>query len=143
MGKRSLHGFEDRKLNFGKVFGVIFSIIFIIVLIIFAVKGINNLSNDKNKDKENSNEDILSQDVIEEPKRTIEEIVNDFGGEIREKVKEDTYYISKDGKDYTAYLDGEIIEGKNIPWDGKEATPTAPYNPTYSSFFKRAATFSP
>lgn len=123
MGRRSLDGYENRKLNWGKVLAVAFAIVLIIVLIILAIKGVNNLSIGKGKTDEDSNDDVLSQDVIEEPKKTIEEIVLEFGGEIKEKVKEDTYYISKDGKDYTAYLDGEILEGKNIPWDGKEAKP--------------------
>ena len=123
MGRRTIDSFENRKLNWGKVIGVILSIILIIILAILAVKGIGNLSNENKDENEENNEELVAQEVLEEPKKTIEEIVTEFGGEIKEKVKEDTYYISKDGKDYTAYLDGEILEGKIIPWDGKEAKP--------------------
>lgn len=115
---------DGRKLNLFKVFIVLTAAVLLVALIYFSVKGIMNLANsDKNEKEKSNNENVISQDVIESPKKTIEEIVSEFGGEIKEKVKEDTYYISKDGKDYTAYLDGEILEGKIIPWDGKEAKP--------------------
>lgn len=64
---------------------------------------------------------------VEEPKntkvKTIEEIVAEFGGEIKEKVNSDTYYITKEGKEYTAYLDGEIIEGNVKLWTGEAKEP--------------------
>lgn len=126
MGKRSLES-NGRKLNWFKVFFVLIAAIFITFLIYFSIKGIKNLNfnnNEENDNKENNNENIeeISQDINVNEK-TIEQILQEFGGEVVKQVKTDTYYISKDGKDYTVYLDGEITEGKIIPWDGSEAKP--------------------
>lgn len=121
MGRRSLEP-EGRKLNIGKVICAILLIVLVIVSIVFLVKSINNPENKEIDDQvsENSEENITENQVIE---NNIEKVVSDFGGEIKEKVKEDTYYISKDGADYTAYSDGEIVSGRVILWSGEEAKP--------------------
>lgn len=127
MGRRSIDS-EGRKLNLFKVFMALIAMIILIALIYFAVKGIIKLlNNDKDDDKENlQNETVISQednDVAEEKTKTIEEILEEFGGEVKSQVKDDTYYVTKDGNDYTVYLDGEITEGNLVPWDGTEAKP--------------------
>lgn len=107
---------EGKKINIVKVLIVIILIIAVIVCIYFIVKKIY-------KNPNSSSDESL---VIEEEKKTpktIEEIVSEFGGEIVEQVKPDTYYITKDGAEYTAYLDGEIVAGRIIPWDGTSAKP--------------------
>lgn len=125
MGKRTLES-NERKLNWGKVIIALMAVILIIVLLYFAIKGIINLLKNNENDKENSrnqNETTVSQDYQKEKNKTIEEILAEFGGQIIEQVKNDTYYVSKAGKDYTIYLDGEILNGRIIPWDGNEAKP--------------------
>lgn len=125
-GKRSLEKDSSRKLNKFKVAIFIIIIILIIFLIVFSVFN-------KNKDKQisdNNNTDMPIEEEIsdDEENKTIEKIVEEFGGEIIEQVKSDTYYISKDGVEYTAYLDGEIVEGKIIPWSGNETEPVTDEN---------------
>ncbi len=123
MGRRSLEP-DGRKLNWFKVFSVLFAVVLIIILVYFSINGIKNIISNTEKESAESNELDVSQNIdIEEKEKTIEEILQEFGGEIKKQVKNDTYYISKDGADYTVYLDGEISEGKIIPWDGKDAKP--------------------
>ena len=124
MGKRSIENFEERKLNIKKVVITVLMTITTIVLVILAVTGIRDFNNTIKENEEIAkNEKENSKEIIEEKAKTIEEILSEFGGEVEKQVKSDTYYISKDGKDYTVYLDGEISEGKIIPWDGKDAKP--------------------
>lgn len=110
---------SHRKINLKKVFMVF--IILILIIVCFFLIYFNFI-------KKNIKDDTISK-VSEVPdqennkEKTIEDIVSEFGGEIKEQVKNDTYYISKDGIDYTAYLDGDIIEGKVTFWDGTAIEP--------------------
>lgn len=123
MGRRTLES-EGRKLNLFKVFVAIIALVIIISLIYISVKGIIGLFSSENKETNKDSENLISQEeAVEEKNKTIEEILAEFGGEVKSQVKEDTYFVSKDGIDYTVYLDGEITEGNIIPWDGKEAKP--------------------
>ena len=120
MGKRAIES-GGKKLNKLKV---IITVGVLIILIYFSINGVRNLTN--NNDENNTKTDIAVSDnenIVEEDKKTIDEIIKEFGGEIKKQVREDTYYVTKDGADYTIYLDGEITEGNIIPWDGKEAKP--------------------
>ncbi len=124
MGKRTMDNYGERKLNIKKVAITALIGIATIVLVVLAITGISNLNNTIKENKEKvKNENEISQDIQEEKSKTIEDILNDFGGEVKKQVKSDMYYVSKDGKDYTVYLDGEITEGNIVPWDGKEAKP--------------------
>ena len=124
MGKRSIES-EGRKLNLFKVFIALIVVVLVITLIYFSIKGIINLinSNENDEMKNDSENNISSKENIKVQKKTIEEIIADFGGEVKEQIKDDTYYVSKDGKDYTVYLDGEITDGRIVPWNGEEAKP--------------------
>lgn len=126
MGKRTLPK-EERKLNLVKVFGAIALVILVILTIYFVFFHSDIETLDTTVEVENNNinniENVLETEKTVESKKTIEEIVSDFGGEIKEQIKPDTYYVSKEGKDYTAYLDGEIISGKIVPWNGEENKP--------------------
>lgn len=111
-----------RKLNIFKVFIVLLLIVLVIVVVYFSF-------NKDNKDTTNEEynkkiDEALVEDIQEEKSKTIDDIVSEFGGEIKEQVKNDTYYITKDGKDYTAYLDGEVVEGKIVPWNGTAVQPS-------------------
>ena len=113
----------ERKLNIKKVAITGFVVITTVILAILAITGVNDLNNTiKENEEKNKTENEVLEEKIEEAK-TIEDILKDFGGVIKKQVKADTYYVSKDGNDYTVYLDGEIVEGKIIPWDGSEAKP--------------------
>lgn len=119
-----MDNYGERKLNMKKVLITAFVVIATIVLAILAITGVNDLNNTiKDNEEKVKNEKEASQEVLEEKSKTIEEILSDFGGEVKKQVKSDMYYVSKDGKDYTVYLDGEITEGSIVPWDGKEAKP--------------------
>lgn len=120
MGKRTIE-IEGKKINWLKV---VITILVLILLIIAAIKGIESLIKNTDKIEKEANIEIpQEEEVIKESKKTIEEILQDFGGEVKQQVKDDTYYVIKDGKNYTVYLDGEITEDEIIPWDGKEAKP--------------------
>ena len=124
MGKRSLDNYGERKLNIKKVVITALVVIATIVLAILAITGINDLNNTiKDNEEKAGNKNEISQEVLEEKSKTIEDILSDFGGEVKKQVKSDMYYVVKEGKDYTVYLDGEIAEGNIVPWDGKEAKP--------------------
>ncbi len=119
-----MDNYGERKLNIKKVVITAFIVIATIVLAILAITGINDLNNTiKDNEEKVRNENKVSQEILEEKTKTIEDILNDFGGEVKSQVKSDMYYVIKDGKDYTVYLDGEITEGNIVPWDGKEAKP--------------------
>ena len=114
----------ERKLNIKKVAITGFVAITTVILAILAITGVNDLNNTiKDNEEKAKTENEISQETPKEENKTIDEILKDFGGEVKKQVKADTYYVSKDGKDYTVYLDGEIAEGKIIPWDGSEAKP--------------------
>ena len=118
---------EERKLNLVKVFGAIGLVVLVIVTIYFAFFNSNVEKIDENVAVANNNinntRNISEQEVAIESTKTIEEILASFGGEVKEQVKSDTYYVSKDGTDYTVYLDGEITTGKIVPWNGEETKP--------------------
>lgn len=124
MGKRSLES-NGRKLNLVKVGLAILLVIMVIASIVFLVKSINKSDEEKSTDNEVVNTAIEEENTVEKQVsiNNIDKVVSDFGGEIKEKVKEDTYYISKDGEDFTAYADGEIVSGRIVLWDGSEAKP--------------------
>ena len=118
MGKRSID--SGRKLNIKKVLIAILLLVITIVLIVAAVKGIVGLIN---SDKPEPVEKVNEESSQAENTKTMDEVAQSFGGNVTEKVKEDTYYVSKDNKDYTIYLDGEVAEDKIIPWNGETAKP--------------------
>ena len=118
MGKRSID--SGRKLNIKKVLIAILLFVITIVLIVAAVKGIVGFIN---SDKPEPVEKVNEESSQAENTKTMDEVAQSFGGNVTEKVKEDTYYVSKDNKDYTIYLDGEVAEDKIIPWNGETAKP--------------------
>lgn len=125
-GRREVRN-DGRKINLVKVFITILILISIITITIICIRNVFK----KEENKENINQENL--EIAEEAKeeisvekehhKTIEEMVSEFGGEISEKVKNDTYYINKDGKTYTAYVDDEIVEGRITPWAGNSTQP--------------------
>lgn len=119
---------EKRKLNLTKVFIVILLLVIIIISIYFILKNSEEDNNKKlgNNQISNNNQEnqIENEHGTENNSETIEQMVSDFGGTITEQVRNDTYYINKDGKEYTAYTDGEIVEGKILPWGGGLKEPT-------------------
>ena len=106
---------KRNKLNLAKAF-IALLLIVLIVLVVF------NCFFKNNKYKDSAIVTNIDEIKVDE-KKTIEEIISEFGGEITEKVKDDTCYISKDGVEYTAYLDGEIVNGKVPIWDGTSLEP--------------------
>ena len=98
--------------------------IFIVLILLVLIFYLIHYTFFKNKEiNETINNEIPKTEVIDNKEKTIEDVVSEFGGEIEEKVKSDMYYITKDGKSYTAYLDGDIVEGKITLWDGTSAEP--------------------
>ncbi len=98
--------------------------IFIVLILLVLIFYLIHYTFFRNKEvNETINNEIPKTEVIDNKEKTIEDVVSEFGGEIEEKVKSDMYYITKDGKSYTAYLDGDIVEGKITLWDGTSAEP--------------------
>ncbi len=110
---------RNSKINFIKVVVAIFLLILVIVSVIVLVKVTN--SDKKIENKEENLKTSLEQD--ENTIKTIEDIVAEFGGTLKEKIKSDTCYCEKDEKEYTVYADGEIIEGRVVMWDGTSQKP--------------------
>ncbi len=114
-GRRELG--NSKKINITKV-------LIVIVLMILVVVGIYFLVKKKGCETETvDNSKKMVEEISEEKNKSIEEIVAEFGGEVKEEIKSDTYYITKDGKDYTAYSDGEIAEGNIALWSGTSKEP--------------------
>lgn len=110
----------EKKLNMKKV-------VFAIIIVLFIVAGIFvGINKDKIFDMLNQEKEEYNAEKIEpqEKEKTIEEILAEFGGEVLEQPKSDTYFVSKEGKEYTVYADGEIIEEKVNFWNGKSSKPT-------------------
>ncbi len=119
-GKREFRSNDNQKINIVKVSIAIILIVAVIVGIIFLVKYINN-TDTKLEEKKEKLETSLENSTVEE--KTIEDVVSEFGGEVKEKIKADTYYVQKDEKEYTVYSDGEIVEGRVVMWDGSSQKP--------------------
>lgn len=119
-GRREYRDYSGKKLNIKKVLIVLILLIAVIVGIVLLVKYINNTD----KNLENKKDELESSlESNELSVKTIEDIVSEFGGEIKEKIKRDTYYVVKDEKEYTLYEDGEIVEGRVVMWDGTSQKP--------------------
>lgn len=118
---------SERKLNWKKVIAVIiaiFIIIFAIISIITLIKKVNKDNVDSmNKENKGIAEGEKQEQNKEKEYKSIEKMLEEFGGEISEQVNSDTYYINKDGKTYTAYVNDEIVEGKIVPWSGESKQP--------------------
>ncbi len=72
---------------------------------------------------EDVNLDNLKKEKEDEGPKSLDDLIEEFGGQKLEMAKPDTCYVTKDGKEYTIYSDGEIVEGTIIPWDGQSAEP--------------------
>lgn len=120
-GKRSIDSEENTnlKLNLKKVFLVLLIIILIVIIIFF----IFNTPKKKEEKPNKVNTDVAMPEVQEVQKKTIDQILAEFGGEVTEQPRNDTYFVNKDGNDYTVYLDGEIVQGKIMPWSGNASQP--------------------
>lgn len=124
MGRRDMGYYDERELNIRKVMITILIVVITVALAIWAITGVTSLNNTiKENEEKAKDDDEIIENAVEETTKTIEEIISEFGGEIKKQVKSDMYYATKDGKDYTVYLDGEITEGNIVPWDGVEAKP--------------------
>ena len=124
-GKRTSRLTGGRRLNVPKI---IITIVLIVAAITSVVLLLKKTPEDGKKEKISSTEKItkesIAENVVEVKEKTIDEILNDFGGgEILEQPKPDTYYVSKEGKEYTIYLDGDIVEGKIPVWQGDSVQP--------------------
>lgn len=119
-GRREFRSKSSEKLNIVKVLIAIILVIAVIIGIVFLVKNINN-TDAKLEEKKDKLETSLENNV--EKEKTIEDIVSEFGGKVKEKIKADTYYVEKEGKEYTVYSDGEIVEGRVVMWDGSSQKP--------------------
>lgn len=121
-----------RKLNLVKVFIVILLLLIIIVSVYFIIKNFGNTNNKKTNDNQTisvNQENQITNDMSEEKNpKTLEQIVVDFGGNVIEYVREDTVYLTKEGKEYTAYNNGDIVEGKILPWGGSSKEPKGDKN---------------
>lgn len=124
-GRRELRTGRNtgKKLNWAKV--IIALLIVIIAVVCVVVLFINKDKTEEKINKENQGiaEEVKNEQNQESEYKTIENMLEEFGGEIAEQVKPDTYYINKDGKTYTAYVNDEIVEGKIVPWNGEATQP--------------------
>lgn len=124
-GKRTSRLTSGRRLNVPKIIITIVLIIAAIVSIVLLFrKDPEKKGSDKTAASTKITKESVVDEVVEEKTKTIEEILADFGGgEIIEQPKPDTYYVKKDDKEYTIYLDGDIVEGKIAIWQGDSVQP--------------------
>lgn len=120
-GRREYKDTDGRKLNIAKVLIVAIIFIAIIVGIILLVKYIKSPKKDLENKKEELESSLENTEASQE--KTIDEVAAEFGGEVKEKIKRDTYYVVKDEKEYTVYEDGEIADGRVVMWDGTSQKP--------------------
>ena len=108
---------SEGKLNIKKViFVIVLFLLIVLITISFIYKDkIINLIKPK--------EEISIEKEEVEKEKTIDELALEFGGEIIEKPKKDTFFISKEDKIYTLYADGEIVEEKVSFWNGQSSKP--------------------
>lgn len=113
-----------RKLNLFKVFGVLITFVLVIVAIVLVVNTIKE-AKEKNNEKENNELIQTAKENTEtvDKFKTIDDMLDEFGGEIETQVNSDTYYIKKAGVSYTAYTNDSIVEGKIVPWTGEAKQP--------------------
>ncbi len=111
------------KLNWTKVIIALFVIIVAIVCVVILFINKDKTEDEVNKENKGIAEEVKKEQNQETQYKTIEQMLEEFGGEIAEQVNQDTYYINKDGKTYTAYVNDEIVEGKIIPWSGEAKEP--------------------
>lgn len=116
-GKRA--EMPEIKLNIKKVIMVVIVILLIVACIVSVVNKDKILKLFENEDKE-SEEQL---DSNEENTKTVEDVLAEFGGEVIEQPKSDTYFVSKEGKTYTVYADGEVVEEKVSFWSGQSSKP--------------------
>ena len=110
------------KLNKKKVIITIIIILFIIFMFYFIYRLSSIKPHNVNEGIVLESEEQTNKETIIE-KKTVEMIAQEFGGTVVEKLKQDTCIVSKDGKEYTVYDDGEIVEGRIVPWDGSSVAP--------------------
>lgn len=123
-GRREVRN-DGRKLNLVKVFITLIVLILVIVSIVFLVKSLKSDKNNNDINEENKKIAEAENENAEAKKeyKTIEDMLAEFGGEIESQVNQNTYYIKKDEKTYTAYVNDEIVEGKIVPWTGETKQP--------------------
>ena len=112
---------KDR-LNKKKVVVTIIIFLFIIFMFYFIYRISSIKSHGNNEEVVLESNEQASEETVPQ-KKTLEMIVQEFGGTIVENLKPDTCVASKDGKEYTIYDDGEIVEGRIVPWDGSSVAP--------------------
>lgn len=113
-----------RKLNLFKVFGVLATFILVIVAIVLVVNTIKESKENKDDAKQNELIQTAKDNTQTEKEfKTIDDMLDEFGGEIETQVNSDTYYITKAGVTYTAYTNDSIVEGKIVPWTGQAVQP--------------------
>ncbi len=114
---------SKRKLNWTKVIIAIVVLVLAIVSIILLVRNKDNNNGDINEENKGIAKEVKEEQSQENEYKSIEKMLEEFGGEIIEQVNSDTYYINKDDKTYTAYVNDEIVEGKIVPWTGASNQP--------------------
>ncbi len=108
---------EYGKLNIIKV---VITIIIICIAIFCIYKLVNrNKTTDKSEVKELGREIIHEEQKIKEKAKTIDDYVEQYNAVLIDKVKDDTYYISIDGKECTLYSNGNLADGKIPLWNGE------------------------
>lgn len=123
-GRREEVG-NRKQLNLGRVFIVAIVLIVAIVSIVLLVKNVKKEDTSKKENNQNHAVDV-KKEIEEKAKneyKTIEQMLEEFGGEISDQLDSTTYYIQKSGATYTAYVNDQIVEGKIVPWTGESKEP--------------------
>lgn len=120
---RSNNTNSNKKLNWIKLSIVILIVTIAIVSVVILVINKDKVQGEVNKENKGIAEKVKNEQNQEPEYKSIDKMLDEFGGEILEQVNSDTYYISKDGKTYTAYVNDEIVEGKIVPWNGQSTQP--------------------
>ena len=109
---------NGKKLNIIKV-------IIVIILICGAVFGIYKLISNRKSNTVTEIEEFGREEIPKKPKneikteKTIDDYMGEYNGILIEKVKDDTYYVSVNGKDCTLYSDGTLVDGRIGIWNGE------------------------
>ena len=109
---------KQEKINNLKIFIVFLILIILGIALYFIINRTPKVNTNLNKE--------ISKKIMEEDKeklKSMEEVLEEFGGEVIEKPKDDTAFVTKDGKTYTVYQNGESVEGQIKPWTGEATEP--------------------
>lgn len=120
-GKREFH--TEKQLDYLKIF----LIVVIIILAGFTVYLLYDFFAENYKDQSNelsnTQNDVKLNEEKENKEKTFDQMIQESGYALKEKVSDNLAYLEKDGKEFTIYSNGDIWTERITPWNGQSSKP--------------------